>query len=280
MPEQNVARPSSEKIEIRPEELPTTLEIARQGAKDYKNLFNSIKDKDLRSEVLSDIEIKGVFTGVSPEIGFSKHLFQFLTNDKLDVLKEVFENVDGNRYLLLIKKKESDRSVSLFNLKAVERVMHIHKNIFTFSGNKKEVLESRFNMWGDNRDFVRIGLLSGYPIEDVELYPIYLDISRTLDENLIGDDFEFAQEYKVNKKRTQEDRVRMAGLIYKSFDYIEGNDIETYLKQIRCEYKPLAGFIGFNREKDEAYVAALNKIYDESGIEEAAKSLQTDTPNM
>lgn len=279
MPEQNEGFSPKETVQILPEELPTTPEIAKQGAEDFKKFLNGIQNEELRHTVLVDPHITGLFAGVNPEYGLSGGLFQFLSDDEIKSLNNVIKNIGGNDYLLLVRKKENDRKISLFNLKAVERVMSHHKDIFPFDGNPKDILQKRFHQWSDNWDHIRTGLLSGYPIEDVQYFSVYNDIRFTLRENLVDDDLEFFYEYRNKDGKTQDDRVRMASLIYKNFEHIEGDHIEHFLNQKGYKYKPMEGFVGFHKEKDEAWVQALDVIYDQSGIEDIVKSLQNDEEN-
>lgn len=279
MPEQNEGFSPKETVQILPEELPTTPEIAKQGAKDFKKFVENIDDEELRHTVLVDPHITGLFAGVTPELGFSGNTWQFLTDTEVNALKNILEVIDGNEYLVLVRKKENERKVSLFNLKAVEKVVDGHKDIFPFNENTKAMLIGRYSIWDDSHDHIKSGLLSGYPLEDARYFSIYKDIRFALEMSLADDDLEFFKEYRNKDGRTQGDKVKMASLVYKSFEHIEGDQIEHFVNQETYNYKPMEGFVGFHKQKDEAWVQALDVMYDQSGIENVAKSLQNNLEN-
>jgi hypothetical protein len=289
MPEQNEGLSPEETVPISPEELPTTLEIAKQGTELYESLIYSLSDKKLKNKIVRDLNVRECFTGVSPEIeAHSGSIFDELKPDEIEIFEKKLSSLTQD--FMLIHHKEKD-SFSFINLLAAKRVIQFHSSYFPNEAhvNLKEWLLNSPNEWIDsyNADAnIRFGLLSGFPLDSVTKFqiceesPDIGDVMRHPD--ILEEEYDFLLNFNIElvygRILENDSRIpKVRYLFHKYLPVLEDKIIDIQLSRRIMDNHHIQ-FIAYSK-RDEEYAKEIDKMYDQSGIDDVAKSLQNDEEN-
>jgi hypothetical protein len=289
MPEENEGFSPKEAIQISPEELPTTPEIAKHGVKLYESIIDALPDKNLKNKIVKDVNVRECFTGVSPEIGaHSGSIFAGLKSEEIDLFEKVLNSLTQDFMLMYHKEKNS---FSFINVLAAKRVVQLHKSYFPNEAhaNLKEWLLNQPSEWVDSQNphaNIRYGLLSGFPLDAVTKFQICEEspdigyVMRNPDISKEEYDFllNFNKQLMDGRIGENDSRIpRVKDLFHKYLPLLEDKIIDIQLSRRTMDNHRIQ-FIAYS-ERDEEYAKEIDKIYDQSGIEETAKSLQNDEGN-
>ena len=161
---------------------PTDSERVRQGVEDLSQLLERLPE-EIATEVAQDLNMVKVFSGVSPEVGFTQSDFQFILG-RLDSVQRtvLIQAIRANTNYDVIQHREG--RYSIVNVRAALDVIANNTDIFPAEaqGNRDWVV-NEFAQWtnaaGPELDTrtIRYGLMSGYPRSAAERY---IDFDRTL----------------------------------------------------------------------------------------------------
>lgn len=272
-------------VVISPQELPTTLEIAKHGVRDFERVIPKIP-AELR-EFFCSPEVARCYIGTNPEFGgtVGSSLWD-IPQDKIEELNAILASVCPDIIIISHTPEAGTNGKisirrSLVNLRAASRVIQSRHFPDEARRNPREWLIAHTEDWSigatswEEHDELnnRTGLLSGYYSKSVEGFYRYHWLRRKLDTSSVTEeeiDFIKAYDSLLRVPKTEEDNQRMLALVQRMSPRISIEDAELFINKRLIEDKAVGAYVGFSGDEDTEYVLQLHEIYEQSGIEQVA----------
>lgn len=218
--------------------LPTDIEIARQGVNYFQTTVDCLPLK-AKGIFLNSLDIQNCFIGTSPEVTSD---LDRLSPSQLSELSNILSQTAPNMLLIPHYKGDMLVSVSLLNLKAVRKVIENYPEYFPEKAKtdvRKWLLENKNEWFGGYRDIVgiRYGLLSGFPLTSV------LKFCRSV----------------TNYQKGHLDSINENKFLENGFSVWS---------------RACGGYCGYDKEKDLEYVAELDDLREQSGIDAVVEAYE------
>lgn len=270
--------------------LPTTNEIVEQGIKGFEVVYRSLPDR-LKEFFRDDHWTRACFIGITPQKAVD-YFVKELTSEQLGILKEVIQK-EAPFIKFYDLPREADQKggkafmgLGMVNTTAAGRVINNNQEYFPPGAisNPEEWMFNNLSKWergmvDENNEevIIRYGLLSSFPKWSVTKFIPYIKAVESLNlENLTDDEHNFWTAYRSAGVRSQQDKERLKLIIKKINPLISDREINLIQEAKRVEGSNIIGYIGFNEEKDTEYIQSLEKVYQDSGIDNLAEKLRAD----
>lgn len=154
----------------------------RRGMEELTQLLERLP-QEIAAEVAGDLNMIKVYSGVSPEVGFTQSEFQFILGRLDSVARTVLiEAIRADEDYAVIQHREG--RYSIVNVRAALEVIAANADLFPAEAQgSREWIVNEFAQWTNvagpewETRTIRYGLLSGYPRSAAEQY---IEFDRTL----------------------------------------------------------------------------------------------------
>lgn len=281
-------RPRGE-ILVTEQDLPTTLEIAKHGTEAFKKIAAALPSIRLKRIFTKDPNMKMCFAGTMPEYSIRNESLISALEDP--AFLPSMEEMAPQMSIITDRAGPNGghKHTSLVNLEAAERIIKIHQDKFPPSAqlDTKNWLRENFDLW--NNQHGTMGLLSGIPPWDVELYSVWFTINAkflveiakgSLDMSSPEMDFYGNYPSLREAERTPKAKSKVSSFMEEMALGFTPYQIEFVInawtsESITGDHQRLSGiptFVSFDPKRDRQYTKMLSSLYSQSGIEKTVNT--------
>lgn len=280
-----------------PRELPTTPDIAIDGVRLLKEIFDRLPSNKLKFAFVRDPAVLACLTGVTPEriaIFYEYDGNESKDSGGLELSDSEINQLEGgvrdttDKIVIHSSAQVSTHEngyFSLINVAAAKYVIQNNPSYFPQEAQedtRRWLTEHKDEWWGGNNpgneniEDIRAGLLSGFPLWSVKAYPILDQAISRLKGLLTNEEMNKVLYYRRNYAKTDQTDQEIRKILLGVPSAVSSEEINLILKTtaiMRPDFRSIISYTGFDPQRDFAYANALKELFIKSGIYKVASTL-------